>query len=86
MFKKRKRNATSDVPAEFPIMSEEDKILKLLRSFGGSMRQSEITNKSRFSKAKTSQLLAVLEKKGSITRYKSGRDKIVTLKERVKSE
>ncbi|HEX7482049.1 MAG TPA: MarR family transcriptional regulator, partial [Candidatus Bathyarchaeia archaeon] len=86
MFKKRKRNATSDVPAEFPIMSEEDKVLKILKSFGGSVRQSEITNQSRFSKAKTSQLLAALEKKGSITRYKSGRDKIVTLKERVKSE
>ena len=67
-------------------MSEEDKVLKLLKSFGGSMRQSEITEQSRFSKAKTSQLLAALEKKGSITRYKSGRDKIVTLKERVKSE
>ena len=67
-------------------MSEEDKVLKLLKSYGGSMRQSEITEQCRFSKAKTSQLLTALEKKGSITRYKSGRDKIVTLKERVKGE
>jgi uncharacterized membrane protein len=85
-FKRRKNNSSASAPKESPIMSEEDKVLKLLKSSGGSMRQSEITEQSRFSKAKTSQLLAALEKKGSITRYKSGRDKIVILKERVKSE
>lgn len=85
-FKRRKNNSATSAPKESPIMSEEDKVLKLLKSVGGSMRQSEITEQSRFSKAKTSQLLATLEKKGSITRYKSGRDKIVALKERVKSE
>ena len=45
-------------------MSEEDKVLKLLKSFGGNMRQSEITEKSRFSKAKTSQLLTGFREKG----------------------
>ena len=86
MFKRRKNNAASGTPAESSLMSEEDKVLKLLKSSGGSMRQSEITAQTRFSKAKTSQLLAALEKRGSITRYKNGRDKIVTLKERVKGE
>ena len=86
MFKRRKNKASLANNIESPIMSEEDKVLKLLKSFGGNMRQSEITEQSRFSKAKTSQLLTALEKKGSITRYMSGRDKIVTLKERVKSE
>jgi uncharacterized membrane protein len=85
-FKRRKNNASLTNTIESQIMSEEDKILILLKSFGGKMRQSEITEKSRFSKAKTSQLLTALEKKGSITRYMSGRDKIVTLKERVKSD
>lgn len=86
LFKRRKNNAIIATTIESQIMSEEDKVLKLLKSFGGRMRQSEITEQSNFSKAKTSQLLATLEKKGSITRYMSGRDKIVTLKERVKSE
>ncbi len=66
--------------------TEEGKILKLLKSSGGTMRQSAIVEQSKFSKAKTSQLLAVLENKGNITRYKKGRDKIVNLTERVKSE
>jgi uncharacterized membrane protein len=86
MFKRRKNNAVAAIPAESPLMSEEDKIIKLLKLAGGSMRQSEITEQLRFSKAKTSQLLTSLEKKGDITRYKSGRDKIVTLKVRVKGE
>ena len=85
-FKRRKNNAASTTLAESPLLSEEDKVLKLLKSSGGSMRQSKITEQSRFSKAKTSQLLSALEKRGSITRYKNGRDKIVTLKERVKGE
>jgi uncharacterized membrane protein len=63
--------------------SDEEKIIKLIRSSGGSMRQSEITERCRFSKAKTSLLLAVLEQNKVITRYKRGRDKIVTLSERV---
>ena len=50
------------------------------------MRQSAIAEQCRFSKAKTSQLLAVLEQKKVITRYKKGRDKIVTLNERVTGE
>jgi uncharacterized membrane protein len=47
------------------------------------MRQSDIKDNFRFSKAKTSQLLAALEKRGAITRYKNGRDKIVNLNEEV---
>jgi uncharacterized membrane protein len=86
IFKRRKNIAPSAIPAESPLLSEGDKVIKLVKSSGGSMRQSEITDQLRFSKAKTSQLLAALEKKGSITRYKNGRDKIVTLKERVKGE
>jgi uncharacterized membrane protein len=68
------------------IESDEEKIIKIIRSSGGKMRQSAITEQCRFSKAKTSQLLAALEQKGVITRYKKGRDKIVTLNERVKGE
>jgi uncharacterized membrane protein len=86
MFKRRSNRSASTNPAEFPLESEGDKIIKLLKSSGGRLRQSEITEQCRFSKAKTSQLLAALEKGGSITRYKNGRDKIVTLKERVKVE
>jgi uncharacterized membrane protein len=72
-------------PAETStVETEEDKIIKILKSSGGSLRQSVIVEQCRFSKAKTSQLLTVLEEKGKITRLKKGRDKIVTLKETAK--
>ena len=88
LVKRRKQGKTgSNSGAKgFHIESEEDKILNLLRLGKGSMRQSDISEQCHFSKAKTSQLLAALEKRGVITRYKSGRDKIVTLKERGKGE
>jgi uncharacterized membrane protein len=75
--------AIADVPV---IESEEEKILKAIRASGGSAYQSAITETCRFSKAKTSQLLTTLEKKGVVTRYKKGRDKIVSLTEQGKRE
>ena len=63
-----------------PLMeSEEEKVLRLLKSMGGSIYQSAITDNLKFSRAKTSQLLSALEGKGVVERYKKGRDKIVTL-------
>jgi uncharacterized membrane protein len=64
------------------IDSDEEKIIKTLRSSGGILNQTAIAENCRFSKAKTSQLLATLEQKGVIKRFKKGRDKIVTLTER----
>ena len=61
--------------------SGEEKILKTIRSSGGSLNQTAIAEQCRFSKAKTSQLLATLEQKGVIKRFKKGRGKIVTLTE-----
>jgi uncharacterized membrane protein len=84
--RRKNNNIATALEGVSPLVSEEEKVLRLLKSSGGSMRQSQITEQCRFSKAKTSQLLSLLEKRGNITRYKSGRDKIVTLKERVKGE
>ena len=84
-FKRRKSMVETGTPAETStVETEEDKIIKILKSSGGSLRQSVIVEQCRFSKAKTSQLLTVLEEKGKITRLKKGRDKIVTLKETAK--
>lgn len=66
--------------APLALESDEDKIIKLLKSSGGSMRQTEITEHLGYSKAKTSQLLTAMEGSGVLARYKKGRDKIVTIK------
>jgi len=64
------------------IESDEEKIIKVIRNSGGVLNQTAIAEQCRFSKAKTSQLLASLEQKGVIKRFKKGRDKIVTLAEK----
>jgi uncharacterized membrane protein len=64
------------------IESDEEKIIKTIRNSGGILNQTAIAEQCRFSKAKTSQLLASLEQKGVIKRFKKGRDKIVTLTEK----
>ncbi len=87
-FKKRRNNnqQTSTAPSQPSVIeTEEDKILKLLKTAGGSMRQTEITERLGFSKAKTSQLLTALEGRGLLARYKKGRDKIVTVNRRENS-
>jgi uncharacterized membrane protein len=68
------------------VESEEEKVLRIVRANGGTAFQSAITEQLRFSKAKTSQLLTSLEKKGVVRRYKKGRDKIVTLAEKNRSD
>lgn len=83
-FKRRKRNGETATLTEIAIETEEDRILKIIKTAGGNLRQSDIVEQCRFSKAKTSQLLTILEQKGKITRLKRGRDKIVSLKETAK--
>ena len=83
---KRSETALANRPAQPVVESEEEKIVRALQASGGSAFQSAITDQFRFSKAKTSQLLTAMEKKGMVRRYKKGRDKIVTLTEQGKGE
>jgi uncharacterized membrane protein len=83
-IRRRKRKISEIAKLTFPVgspalESEEEKIIKVIQASGGSAYQSAIVEKCRFSKAKTSQLLTALEKRGVLRRYKKGRDKIVTL-------
>jgi uncharacterized membrane protein len=85
---RRNKQKTKDVPTAATLArtalteSDEEKILKIIQSSGGVLNQTAIAEQCRFSKAKTSQLLAELERKGVIKRFKKGRDKIVTLTEK----
>jgi uncharacterized membrane protein len=91
VFKRRREGTArtakpSLIASDLHIESDEEVIVKLLRSSGGKMYQSAVTEQCRFSKAKTSQLLSALERRGIVSRYKKGRDKIVVLAEEGKSE
>jgi uncharacterized membrane protein len=79
--RKRGRDVTAEteIPSILEIESDEEKIVRLIRHSGGSLYQSAVTDRCGFSKAKTSQILSILESKGTVRRHKKGRQKIVTL-------
>jgi len=75
----REASAKPEVPNVLEMESDEEKIVKLIRHSGGSLYQSTITDQCGFSKAKTSQILSILESKGIVRRHKRGRQKVVIL-------
>jgi len=81
---RKKREIASPSPILFE--TQEEKVLRVLRSNGGRAYQSTIIEQCKFSKTKTSELLSALEKKGIVQRYKKGRDKIVNLNEQARSK
>jgi uncharacterized membrane protein len=85
-FWRRRKRETSLTGQALPqsllgLESDEEKVVKMVRSSGGRVYQSAVTDHFKFSKAKTSQLLSVLEHRGIVRRYRQGRDKIVVLVE-----
>jgi len=77
--KKEKEEVLTKLLSLSGIEDEEEKVVALLRAAQGRLYQSAITKQCGFSKAKTSNLLAVMESKGKIRRQKKGREKVVTL-------
>jgi len=80
MKNKKGKPVETPLPLASPGMeSDEEQVIRMLRSVGGSAYQSAMTDHFRFSRSKTSLLLSVMEKNGIIERRRKGRDKIVTL-------
>lgn len=84
-FKVRKAAKKGVLAPKFPLVPEmeddEMKVISLLKAAGGSLYQSTISDRCRFSRSKTSKLLKMMEEKGKIKREEKGREKVVTLME-----
>jgi len=85
-FRFRKRNVKRGLEPQMPefpkkigIEDDEEKVVNLLRAAGRSLYQSTIADHCKFSRSKTSKLLATMENKGKIKREEKGREKVVTL-------
>jgi len=79
---RRKEDEEKPIPIErttFETENDEDKVVRILKASQGSLYQSTITKRCRFSKSKTSLLLTAMEKRGILKRQKKGREKLVTL-------
>lgn len=81
IFQQRRRKEKLSRLGEFPLRQEvetdQERILHLLQSSGGNLKQSEVCDRLRFSRAKTSLLLTEMERNSLVKRCKKGKNKIV---------
>lgn len=69
--------AEPSVPEE-ELLSDEDRVLKLLEENGGRMKQVNIVDNTEWSKSKVSMLLSDMEEDGSISKLRVGRENIIS--------
>lgn len=75
----KKKREKKIIEAEI-LKTDEDKILEILKDAGGVLYQSDIIEKTGFSKSKTSALLNSLKENGRIEKVMKGRKNLIRLK------
>lgn len=73
----RAETETEDVDPE--LLSDEERVERLLREHGGRMKQSEIVEETRWSTAKVSQLLSSMAEAGRVEKLRIGRENLISL-------
>lgn len=66
------------VEDEPPVLTDEERVLRLLDSNGGRMRQTAIVEATGWSKSKVSMLLSAMESDGSISKLRVGRENLIS--------
>ncbi|NHN48496.1 hypothetical protein G9464_12965 [Halostella sp. JP-L12] len=61
------------------MLSDEDRVVKLLNENGGRMKQVNIVDETGWSKSKVSMLLSDMEDEGTISKLRVGRENIISL-------
>ncbi|QLG63938.1 helix-turn-helix domain-containing protein [Halorarum salinum] len=69
----------SDGTTTTQILTDEDRVLKLLREHDGPMPQKSLTEETGWSASKVSRLLSNMEEEGEITKITIGRENVVKL-------
>ncbi|MEY7848104.1 helix-turn-helix transcriptional regulator [Natrarchaeobius sp. A-rgal3] len=73
---------TADPTDSFPeeeLLSDEDRVVNLIRDNGGRMKQVNIVDETGWSKSKVSMLLSDMEDEGTISKLRVGRENIISL-------
>ncbi|MDS0474688.1 hypothetical protein [Natrinema sp. 1APR25-10V2] len=73
------QNAGTDSLSEEELMTDEDRVVKLIRENGGRMKQVNIVEETGWSKSKVSMLLSDMEDDGTISKLRVGRENIISL-------
>ncbi|WP_254530798.1 helix-turn-helix transcriptional regulator [Natrinema gelatinilyticum] len=73
-------DGTGPVPlSEDDLLTDEDRVVKLIRKNGGRMKQVNIVDETGWSKSKVSMLLSDMEDEGTISKLRVGRENIISL-------
>lgn len=76
----RPRSAEHSDDASSPtVLTDEDRVLRMLESNGGRVRQMTIVEETDWSKSKVSRLLTSMEEQGVIEKVSVGRENVITL-------
>ena len=68
----------SDDEIETELLSDEERVERLLSSNGGRMKQADIVKETDWSNAKVSQLLSAMEEDGRIDKLRIGRENLIS--------
>lgn len=71
--------SASTVISDTELMTDEDRVLSLLRENDGRMKQVNIVNETGWSKSKVSMLLSDMDDEGLISKLRVGRENIISL-------
>lgn len=71
--------ASDDRAAPGPLLSDEERVLRLLHQQGGRMKQAAIVDETDWSNAKVSQLLSEMAENGQLDKLRIGRENLISL-------
>lgn len=71
--------AEAGEPASEELLSDEERVLRLLRAEGGRMKQVDIVEETDWSNAKVSQLLSSMAEEDQIEKLRIGRENLISL-------
>jgi len=74
-------SADEDEAAELELLSDEERVERLLEQRGGRMKQAQIVKETDWSNAKVSQLLSSMENEGRIHKLRIGRENLISFPE-----
>ncbi|GGM58007.1 hypothetical protein J2752_001068 [Halarchaeum rubridurum] len=69
--------ADAEEPEE--LLSDEERVERLLRENGGRMKQGDIVSETKWSDAKVSQLLSAMAEEGRVEKLRIGRENLISL-------
>ena len=72
---------SGEEPTDEPLLSDEERVERLLTANGGRMKQVDIVAETGWSNAKVSQLLSAMDEDGRVEKLRIGRENLISLPE-----